>query len=47
MDDAVGCKAVAMANHDIEIYHIRAYSRTLTAEEIAANYEIDKARFGL
>jgi hypothetical protein len=47
MDDAVGCKAVAMANHDIEIYHIRAYSRALSAEEIAYNYEIDKARFGL
>lgn len=47
IDDAVGCKAVAVANHVIQIYHIRAYSRNLTAEEIAYNYEIDKVRFGL
>ena len=26
---------------------LRIYSRALTAEEIAHNYEIDKARFGL
>ena len=30
-----------------ELYAIRVYSRTLTASEIAANYAIDKARFGL
>ena len=29
------------------IYCIRFYSRNLTADEIAANYAIDKARFGL
>ena len=35
----VGCQC--------RIYSIRLYSRALTAEEIAANYAIDKARFGL
>lgn len=30
-----------------EIFNIRIYSRELTAEEIAANYAIDKARFNL
>jgi len=29
------------------IYCLRVYSRALTADEIAANYAIDKARFGL
>jgi hypothetical protein len=29
------------------VWSIRLYSRALTAEEIAHNYEIDKARFGL
>ncbi len=29
------------------IYCVRIYSRALTADEIAANYAIDKARFGL
>lgn len=28
-------------------YSVRLYSRALTAEEIAANYAIDKARFGI
>ena len=32
---------------DIRIHYMRIYSRYLTAEEIAHNYEIDKARFGL
>ena len=45
--DAVGCKATAVGGSSIEIYHVRAYSRALTAEEIAANYAIDKARFNL
>lgn len=45
--DAVGCKATAVGGTAIEIYHVRAYSRALTAEEIAANYAIDKARFNL
>lgn len=30
-----------------EVKNIRIYSRALTAEEIAHNYKIDKARFGL
>ena len=30
-----------------EIFNIRIYSRVLTADEIAANYAIDKARFNL
>ena len=30
-----------------KIYNMRAYSSALTAEEIAHNYAIDKARFGL
>jgi hypothetical protein len=29
------------------LHNIRLYSRALTAEEVAHNYEIDKARFGL
>lgn len=45
--DAVGCKAMAVGGSSIEIYHVRAYSRALTAEQIAANYAIDKERFGL
>ena len=32
---------------DIRIHYMRVYSRVLTAEEIAANYAIDKARFNL
>jgi hypothetical protein len=32
---------------DISYYTVRIYNRALTAEEIAHNYEIDKARFGL
>ena len=32
---------------DCRIYSIRLYSRALTAAEIAANYAIDKARFGV
>ena len=45
--DAVGCKATAVGGKPIEIYHVRAYSRALTAEQIAHNYAIDKARFNL
>lgn len=45
--DAVGCKATAVGGIAIEIYHVRAYSRALTADEIAHNYAIDKARFKL
>ena len=47
LPDAVGCKATAVGGIAIEIYHVRAYSRALTADEIAANYAIDKARFNL
>lgn len=32
---------------DISFHFFRLYNRALTAEEIAHNYEIDKARFGL
>ena len=32
---------------DIRIHYMRIYSRALTAEEIAHNYAIDKARFNL
>ena len=45
--DAVGCKATAVGGKPIEIYHVRTYSRALTADEIAHNYAIDKARFNL
>ena len=45
--DAVGCKATAVGGKPIEIYHVRAYSRALTVDEIAHNYAIDKARFNL
>jgi hypothetical protein len=31
----------------IDLHSVRIYNRALTAEEIAYNYEIDKARFGL
>ena len=34
-------------SYPIEVNNIRLYSRALTASEIAANYAIDKARFGL
>ena len=35
-------------NHsEVEYYCVRLYSRALTADEIAHNYEIDKARFNL
>lgn len=30
-----------------DVYSVRLYSRTLTSQEIAANYAIDKARFNL
>ena len=34
-------------NIDTDIFCIRIYSRVLTAAEIAANYAVDQARFGL
>ena len=34
-------------NSKVDYYCIRLYSRALTAEEIAHNYAIDKARFNL
>ena len=36
-----------LARSNMEYYFFRLYSRVLTASEIAANYAIDKARFGL
>ena len=36
-----------MIGCDFRINYMRIYSRVLTAEEIAHNYEIDKARFNL
>ena len=38
-DSMIGC--------DFRIHYMRIYSRALTADEIAHNYAIDKARFGL
>ena len=38
-DTMIGC--------DFRIHYMRIYSRVLTAEEIARNYQIDKARFGI
>ena len=35
------------ARSNMEYYFFRVYSRALTAAEIAANYAVDKARFGL
>ena len=34
-------------SHDFRIFNFRFYSRQLTPDEIAANYAIDKERFGL
>ena len=39
--------AVASSYAASNIYTIRLYSRELTASEIAVNYAVDKARFGL
>ena len=30
-----------------KMYNLRLYSRALTADEIASNYAVDKARFGI
>ena len=38
-DTMIGC--------DFRIHYMRIYSRALTADEIAHNYAIDKARFGI
>ena len=40
-------EAPTEAEKDYSGYTIRIYSRVLTAEEIARNYKIDKARFNL
>lgn len=42
-----GTGAIYHALTGCTLYAIRVYGRILTAAEIAANYEIDKARFGL
>jgi hypothetical protein len=38
---------ISRPTDNLEIYHFGLYNRALAAEEIAHNYEIDKARFGL
>jgi len=38
---------VSSSQLEQEVYNIRLYDRELTSDEIAANYEIDKVRFGL
>jgi len=38
---------VSSSQLEQEVYNIRLYNRELTSDEIAANYEIDKVRFGL
>lgn len=38
---------IASAALPIEVYNLRLYSGVLSASEIAANYNIDKLRFGL
>jgi len=38
---------IGSANFTGEIYSVRVYSRTLTDEEIAQNFAVDKARFGI
>lgn len=47
----LGAKSTPMTlnaqTYENRFYTIRAYSRALTAEEIAYNYNIDQARFGL
>ena len=43
---ATGCPAIGVKATG-EYYGVRLYSLQLTAEEIAANYAIDKARFNL
>ena len=42
----LGVYAGSLARHT-KIKNLRIYNRALTADEIAHNYEIDKARFGL
>ena len=43
---SLGIYSGPLAQHT-KIKNLRIYSRALTADEIAHNYEIDKARFGL
>lgn len=38
---------IAVIQGPVRFYNIRVYNRILTADEIAANYAVDKARFGL
>jgi hypothetical protein len=42
-----GTEYKGFGDNQLRIHSIRIYNRVLTAEEIAHNYEIDKARFGL
>jgi hypothetical protein len=43
----IGGRRITSNPYPGKIYSIRAYNRALTADEIAANYAIDKARFNL
>lgn len=44
---ANGTAPISLGNAKATLYCVRLYSRALTAEEIAWNYEIDKRRFNL
>ena len=47
-DDTCGASNQLQTNNfPMALYSLRIYSRVLTAEEIAVNYAIDKARFSL
>ncbi len=37
----------SMRNFSMVIHQLRVYSRVLSAEEVAHNYEIDKVRFAM
>lgn len=43
----IGSSAIYQACTGATIYNIRIYGKILTADEIAANHQIDKIRFGL
>lgn len=39
--------AISYSGAKVKIYSVRAYTKVLTAEEVAFNYAVDKERFGL
>ena len=45
--DWISLPAVTANSVSCKIYALRLYSRALTADEIAANYDVDKIRFNL